>query len=86
MSAHKILVNCRRAIPDKGVLLLVEYVLPEGNLPSLGKFVDLATMVLTGGRERSIREHRELLAGARFRLNRVIPLPGDFSIIESTPI
>jgi hypothetical protein len=84
--AHKILVNCRRAVPDNGVLLLVEFALPEGNSPSPGRVIDILMMVLTGGRERSIQEYREMLAGARFHLNQVIPVQGDFSIIESTPI
>jgi O-methyltransferase len=88
--AHQILVNCRRAIPENGVLLLVELTLPEDNVPSLGRFVDIAMMVLTGGRERSTQEYRELLADAAFRLNRVITVPaefgkGDLSIIEATP-
>ncbi len=84
--AHQILVNCRRAVPDDGVLLLVECALAEGNLPSLGKFVDVAMMVLTGGKERTVQEYRELLARAGFRLNQVFPVPGEFSIIESMPV
>lgn len=84
--AHKILLNCRRAVPNDGVLLLVEYDLPEGNLPSQGKLVDVIMLVMNGGKERSIQQYRELLAGAGFRLNRVVPVPGDLCIIESTPI
>jgi hypothetical protein len=52
----------------------------------LGKVADVAMMVLTGGRERTIEEYRALLAGAGFRLSRVFPVDGDFSIIESLPI
>ncbi len=84
--AHKILVNCRRAVPENGVLLLLEYALSGTNSPSVGKFVDIAMMVLTGGRERSVQEYRELLAASGFRLNQVIAVPGDFSIIEALPI
>jgi hypothetical protein len=84
--AHQILVNCRRAVPPDGVLLLIELTLRESNFPCLGKFVDIAMMVLTGGRERSIQEYRELLAGASFQLSRVIPVPGELSIIEAIPI
>ena len=32
--------------------------LPEGNLPSLGKFGDFAMFVMTGGRERTVEEYR----------------------------
>jgi hypothetical protein len=42
--------------------------------------------VLTGGKERSVDEYRELLARAGFRLNRVFPVPGDFSVIEALPM
>jgi len=84
--SQQILVNCRRAVPDDGVLLLVELALADRNLPSAGKMVDVAMMVMTGGLERTIEEYRALLASSGFRLNRVIPLPGDFSILESLPI
>ena len=85
VDAHQILVNCRRAIPEDGALLLAQWALPGANLPSAGRFTDIAMMVSTGGRERDIDEYRELLAGAHFVLNRVFPVPGDFSIIEALP-
>jgi O-methyltransferase domain len=84
--AHKILVNCRRAVPDDGALLLAEWALPDRNLPGAGRFMDIAMMVLTGGKERSVEEHRELLASAGFRLTKAVPVPGDFSIIEAVPV
>jgi hypothetical protein len=84
--AHRILVNCRQAIPDDGALLLIERALPERNVPSQTRYTDLAMLVLTGGKERTIEEYRHLLAGAGFRLNRVVPVPGDFCIIESLPV
>ena len=84
--AHRILTNCRRAVPENGVLLLVEYIVPEGNSASVAKTADIAMMLLTGGRERTLEEYRELLSGASFRLNRVFPVAGDFNIIESLPV
>ena len=83
--ANNILAACRRAVPDNGALLLVELLLPEGNQPSFGKFSDVLMLMLTGGKERSIEQYRELLAGVGFRLNQVYPVPGDFCIIESLP-
>jgi hypothetical protein len=83
--AHQILVNCRRAMPDDGVLLLVELILLEGDAPCLAKLADISMMVLTGGRERNVQEYRELLAGAGFHHNRIIPVSGEFSIVEATP-
>lgn len=84
--ARKILANCRRAIPDDGVLLLVEMALAEANLPSAGKLADIAMMVLTGGRERTVQEYAELLADANFRLNRVLPTSTDLVVVEAMPV
>ena len=39
----------REAIPERGKLLIVELVLPEGNEPFLGKWLDLHMLVLLGG-------------------------------------
>jgi len=47
--ARNILANCRRAVPEDGALLLVEWALPEGNAPSAGKFADVMMMLMTGG-------------------------------------
>ncbi len=63
--AHTILDNCRRAVPSDGVLLLVEPIVPDDNRPSWSKIVDLPMLVLTGGKTRTVDEHRELLAGAQ---------------------
>jgi hypothetical protein len=42
-------------------------------------------MVMTGGKERTVEEYRQLLARADFRLNKVIPASPDLSIIEALP-
>ena len=83
--AHTILTNCRRAVPADGALLLVEWALPEGNLPSTGKLLDVVMLLMTGGRERVLEEYRQLLASAGFRLNRVAPTSTDLIIIEALP-
>ena len=84
--AYKILVNCRRAVPRNGVLLLAEWVLPDSNLTGPGRFMDIAMMVLTGGKERSDQEYGKLLDRAGFRLNGAFPVPGEFHIIEALPV
>ena len=84
--AHRILVNCRQAVPDNGALLLAQWAIPDANLASPGRFADIAMMVFTGGQERGIDEHRALLASARFSLSRVFHVPGDFTIIEALPV
>jgi len=83
--AHAILANCRGAIPADGVLLVVDFALPAGNLPSAGKLADIAMLVLTGGKVRTVQEYRDLLGGAGLCLGQVIPVPGDLQIIEAMP-
>ena len=84
--ARQILFNCRRAVPECGVLLLVEYCVGDSNTPSIGKSVDLMMLTLTGGKERTLHEHDKLLASAGFRLKRSIPLPNDVIILEAEPV
>ena len=84
--ARIILANCRKAIPDNGVLLLVEWDVLAANEPSNGKFIDIVMLVLTGGRERSTDEYRKLLASAGFRLNKTFPTAAQFAVIEAFPV
>jgi hypothetical protein len=83
-SAAKILRNCRRAIRPDGTLLLIETVLGPSSDPA-GALMDVLMMVLTGGRERTESEFRQLLRDAGFSLERVIPAWGA-SILESKPV
>jgi hypothetical protein len=83
--ARQILLNCRRAIPDDGVLLLVEYWLGEENAPSLGKTIDMVMLAVTGGKERTVSEHSDLLAGAGFQMTRIIPVRNEVMILEAKP-
>ena len=41
-------------------------------------------LVMTGGRERTVEEHRALLAAAGFKLERVIPTSSPYSLVEAT--
>jgi hypothetical protein len=84
--ARQILFNCRCAVPDDGVLLLIEYCVGEVNTPSIGKSVDLMMLTLTGGKERTVGEHDKLLASSGFRMKRSTPLPNDIMILEAEPV
>ena len=84
--ARRILINCRRAVPQDGVLLLIEYCLGNDNAPTIGKVIDLVMLTLTGGRERTVMEHRELLASAGFRIHQTVPLSQDVMILEIKPV
>jgi SAM-dependent methyltransferase len=84
-AAVKILKNCRRAIRDRGKLLLIEQVLKPPNEPALGRFMDLTMLVGLTGRERTEAEFAALLREGGFSLTQVIPTSGLLSIIESQP-
>jgi hypothetical protein len=83
--AIAILRNCRHAISQKGRLLIVEAVLPEGDSPHHGKLMDLLMLTVTGGVERTEREFTGLLTATGFKLERVIPTSTHQSIVEATP-
>jgi hypothetical protein len=80
--AGLILDNLRRAMRTGATLLLVEYVLPEGDGQAFGKLLDVHMMVLLGGVERTEAEYRRLFAAHGFRLTRVVPAAGDVSVVE----
>src|SRR5262249_16795554 len=83
--AGLILNTLRRAMPAGAKLLLVEYVLPEGDGQAFGKLLDLHMMVLLGGLERTEAEYRRLFADHGFRPTRVVPTTGDISRGEGVP-
>ncbi len=61
-------------MPRQARLLIVnEQVIPDGNQPNPGKLGDI-TMLLIGGKERTLQEWSSLLAGAGFDLERIVPL------------
>jgi hypothetical protein len=80
-----ILSNCRRAISDKGRLLVIEILITPGNEPDYGKYLDLNMLVLTKGRERTEEQYRSLFEAAGFTLSRVVATGSELSIIEGRP-
>jgi ubiquinone/menaquinone biosynthesis C-methylase UbiE len=80
-----ILNNCRRIMGSESRLLLVEMIIPPGDTPSLGKFLDLNMLVNFGGRERTEMEYRQLLATAGFRVTKIVPTSTPSSLIEAIP-
>jgi hypothetical protein len=89
--AVAVLTNCRRAMGERGRLLLVEPVLPdrvEGlATPTIqaDMLMDLNMLVRTGGRERTQAEYRAFLAAADLRLARIIATEGSVSLVEAVP-
>jgi hypothetical protein len=84
--AVAILRNIRQAMQPEGRLLLIEIVIPPGNEPSLGKVFDLDMLVMTGGRERTEIEYRDLFAAAGFTLTAIHPTASPQYVIEGVPL
>ncbi len=82
-SAKKILGNVGKAMSAGSKLLIIESVIPEGNDPHPGKFMDINMMAMTGGCERTEKDWNALISSCGLRLSRIItthhPL---FSLIE----
>ncbi len=84
--ASRLLATCHRAMRGSGKLLIVEMLVGKKNRLSLAKISDIGMLVLTGGRERTELEYRELLRHAGFVLRRVVPTVSGYSVLEAIPV
>ena len=82
----RILANCREAMPADGRLLVVELVLPAGNAPHPGKWVDLHMLVMATGRERTEKEYEDLFISGGFTLTQASPLLSGHTVLEAVPV
>jgi hypothetical protein len=64
-------------------LFIIEMVLPAENVPHPGKLLDMMMLVGPGGRERTEKEYRALLAEAGFSLSQVVPTESPVSLVEA---
>jgi hypothetical protein len=86
VQAVEVLNACRSAMTESSCLLIAETVLPDGGRPSMGKFLDLQTLVFSaGGYMRTEAEYRALLDKAGFRLVRTAPSSAIASVMEAVP-
>jgi len=83
MQSIAILTNCSKAMRADSKLLVIEALIPEGNVPHPGKFMDINMMAMTGGKERTEKEFCELFSYAGLKLSKVIPTHSPmFTILE----
>jgi O-methyltransferase len=87
--SQQILRQIRSAAPQAAKLLVIETVLPSesawpsGEVSHFGHHLDINMLVLTGGRERTPDEFARLFGDSGWRLLRVIPTAGPYSIVEA---
>lgn len=82
----KILRNCHQSMNENGKVLLFEAVVPEKNIPSFSKILDLEMLLIAGGKERTQKEYCELLENAGFKLINIIQTPSVMNIVEAVRI
>lgn len=81
-----ILRACRKAAGPQARLLICERIVPPGNEPSSAKLIDLHMLMTNhGGKERTEKEYRTLLAAAGFSLERVVATSTPWSLVEARP-
>jgi hypothetical protein len=83
-----ILQRCRAAIGDSGApFLVIERVLSEKVGPEDvdDLLADLDMLANPGGQERTESEYADLLQRAGFKLERIVPTPTPFKIVEALP-
>lgn len=83
--AGAILRRCREAMGATGTLLLLEMAVGHDEEPALARQTDLNMLVLTGGREREVKEFEALLRKNGFDLERVTPVQGMTCLLSATP-
>ena len=81
--ADQLLAVCRDAMPAGARLVVAEAIVPEGNALAYAKLLDLLMLAYAGGRERTEREYRALLAAAGFTVDRIVPTRSSLSLIEA---
>lgn len=81
--ALAILKAIRRAASSHAKLLLIEQIIPNDPGPHWSKTLDVHTLALVGGRQRTRQEYEALFDGAGFSFEREIDTGADISILEA---
>lgn len=81
--AVTILRHCRTALATGGRVFAIEVVVPEDASPSIAKTHDVNMLVLTGGKERTLAEYRDLFASAGLDLVRTTRTRRGVTVLEA---
>lgn len=74
--AGRVLANCHRAAAPGSTLLSLEGIVrDQPPLEQMVHLIDLAMLLLVGGRERTRTEFDQLFGGAGWTISKVVPLP-----------
>ena len=84
--ATRILTQCRAAAAPSARVILIEQIVPDVLGTSTADQAVIRadlTMMTVGGKERTAEEYRSLLNGAGWRLERVVRVSAEFSVLEA---
>lgn len=81
----QILTRCREAAAPGARILIVESVIPEGNEPHPGKWLDIIMLAVPAGFERTESAYQSLTKAAGLKLTRIVPTKSPVSVIEAMP-
>ena len=84
--SKEILRACRRAMPTKATLLVIERVVGPPNEGPEGKFSDLNMMVQYAASERTHQEFHDLLKSGGFQMTEILPTRSPLSIVVAQPM
>lgn len=84
-SCIRILRSIKNAAEPGVRLVVIEGVVPPGDVPHPTKMIDLTMLALLTGKERSATEYAELFAAAGFALDRIVDTP-QYSFIEASSV
>lgn len=82
-AALEVLTRCRTGMSPQGVVLVIEFLLPEPNESSPAWLMDLLMLVGCHGRERSAEEFAVLFANAGLRTGGITPAKHGYQVIEA---
>lgn len=81
--AEQILRNCHKAMDQDSRLLLIEVVILPKDQSKYANCLDVAMLAITGGRERTVEDFRELLDDTGFVLEGIYPSSTEYSVIQA---
>ncbi|WUH90882.1 acetylserotonin O-methyltransferase [Streptomyces sp. NBC_00433] len=83
--ALSVLKNVRRAMGAGSELLVIDLILPEGDVPHVGKLSDLVMLTLHPGQERTRAEFENLFECAGLRLRETRDMASSTGLLVAVP-
>ncbi|ADP79389.1 methyltransferase [Pseudofrankia inefficax] len=82
--AVTVLTNIRAVMAPNARIVIIDPVIPDGDVAHPGKFMDITMMALTWGRDRTEAEFSDLFARSGLRHARTVALSAPSSVVVAT--